>query len=137
MKDICIIDKLEDLEETITVGLEMEYYLWENSKWERIKYINKFKLTENKNNKFIKLEFDANTIDNIPFGEYKIRVCIYDDRCQTKVINKKRKNVYLEIKEITFDVLNIIKKVDGGEKVLEEIVFGKVLDIKNIDNDNL
>jgi len=137
MKKICAVDKLDEYEEAAIAQQECDYYILIEGEWERLKSVDNFEYINTKNDRQIRFNFLLYSFDSVfdnVTENIKMRICISDDQCVEKVIKKKRKKIYKEIKEIDFEVISVTK---NSEELLNQTVIGKINGIKDIDNDKL
>jgi hypothetical protein len=137
MKDICVVDKLEEFEDSIIIQPQCEYYVLKNNKWERIERFNGFKYINTKYNTYIKFDIIMKNFDNMfdKIGDnFKIRICISDDQCPQKIIKRKKMKIFREIKEIDFEIIKVIKSCFDSEPLLIQRVVGEINNIDDIDN---
>jgi hypothetical protein len=136
MKKEYIIDKLNDIEESVKIGMEVDFFVFIDG-WNEIKRIESFKIIEGMK-KLFTFTYLLKYIDgNFNDENYKIRMCIKEDRCAVKPVNRKLKWVYTDVKEMTIKILNRIKKCNDKEDLLRETIFAEILDEKDIDNNTL
>jgi len=136
MKNICIIDKLNNYKESFITDLEVDIYKLSRifDQWEKIS-TGEFKIISSKKNMF-KYIYDLNNIDGVfDKNQNIIRLCIKDSNCSYKTINDKEIIVFAEIKEYEINILS--KIIDCKDHVICETVCAEILNVKNIDNNTL
>jgi len=138
MKNKFIVDKLGEIDESIKIGMEIDFYRYYNNKWEKISITN-FKIIEREEKKklliFTYLLKDINGIFNSK--EWLIRLCVSEDKCRIKTINRKNKYVFTDVKEMKIKILNKVKNCDDKEAILTETIRAEILYSTEIDNNAL